>query len=294
MTSTFKQLFVLFKGGIVIFVIIAGLLGYGLGYNLETPLSSLHLLFTVIGLAAISAGSFSLNQTQEVLIDREMDRTKNRPVASGWISSRDALFLSFILIAIGTVTLYLAEPLAAVLGVFTVCLYNGFYTLLWKKKWAFGAVPGAIPGAMPVVIGYGAAQADIFTLECVYLFLILFLWQMPHFWAIAIKLKNDYASGGVPVLPVKIGVQRTIFHIGLYTFVYVGVAMASPWLVPARYAYLVLVWPMVFKLLWEFAKYLRSEGEQGWLSFFLWTNLSVLIFLFAPVVDKWVYVIFNL
>ena len=101
------------------------------------------------------------------------------------------------------------------LGLFTVALYNGLYTLYWKKKWAFGAVPGAIPGAMPVVIGYSANHANVFTPECLYLFLIMFLWQMPHFWSLAIRYKDDYKKGGFPVLPAVIGVPKTLFHIGL-------------------------------------------------------------------------------
>ena len=295
MIQLIKQLFVLTKGGIVVFVVMSGLAGYAMGYNLEDDGSLFHLALTLIGLALVSAGSFALNQIQESEIDSKMKRTQSRPVASGWISKGEALGLSIVLSLMGVAALYLASPLAALLGFSTLVLYNGFYTLWWKRYWAFGAVPGAIPGAMPVVIGYAAIRPNIFSPDCVYLFLILFLWQMPHFWAIAIKLREDYEKGGIPVLPSVIGEKQTLFQIGLYTFVYVGLVVASPWFVPARYVYLFLAIPTALKLMWELMKFVKgANGDKGWLPFFIWTNLSVIVFLFAPVIDKWIYVVRHL
>ena len=153
---------------------------------------------------------------------------------------------------------------------------------------AFGAVPGAIPGAMPVVIGYAVNTTNIFDPACVYLFLVLFLWQMPHFWALAIRYREDYSSGGIPVLPVSLGVPATLYHMGLYTLAYVGVAMMAPWFLKANVFYLLLVVPISLKVLWEFSKYFRTNASQSWLPFFLWTNLSLIIYLAVPVVDKWI------
>ena len=291
MFPVLKQLFILCKGGIVVFIVIGGIAGYSLGFEIEGGFLPLQFFLTLFGLAVLSAGSFALNQVQEAAIDRKMKRTKARPIASGWMGRIEATGIGLLLVGIGLVSLHIAEPLAALLGLFTVILYNIFYTMFWKRYWAFGAVPGAIPGAMPVVIGYAAVRGNIFTAECLYLFLVLYLWQMPHFWAIAIRLKDDYAEAGVPVLPVRIGVQRTLFHIGLYTFVYLALAIASPWFVSARYLYIFLVIPLAGKLLWEFIKYFRSEGREGWMPFFIWTNISVLVFLLAPAIDKWFWVV---
>jgi len=119
------------------------------------------------------------------------------------------------------------------------------------------------------------------------LFLIMFLWQMPHFWALAIRYRKDYASAGVPVISVSLGVERTLYHTGLYTFAYVAVAMMSPWFVHASWVYLILVIPFAFKILQEFFRFYRSMGEQRWLAFFMWINLSLLVFLYVPVIDKW-------
>lgn len=288
MAQALKQYFVLTKGGIGIFVLIGGLVGYALGYDMGQPFSVLNFLLFLFGLYSLSAGSFALNQAQEYKIDQKMKRTETRPVASGWISVKDTYFLSVMLIGIGTSLLWLASPLAGLLGFMTIVLYNGFYTMIWKK-WAFGAVPGAIPGAMPVVIGYGAINENIFSVDCLYLFLVMFLWQMPHFWSIAIKCKEDYKRGGLPVLPTVVGDERTVFHMGLYTFVYAALAMVSPWFVEARYVYIFLVVPVVLKLMWEFVRYIKAADQSRWLPFFLWVNLSVIVFLVAPVVDKYIF-----
>ncbi len=194
---------------------------------------------------------------------------------------------------IGALAGALVQSRVAILGLWTVGFYNLLYTLYWKKRWAFGAVPGAIPGALPVVIGYSANSSLLLSPDCIYAFLIMFLWQMPHFWSLAIRFQDDYSKGGIPVLPTRIGTHATLYHIGLYVFAYVGLAIASPFFIQAYFFYLLVVLPLAFKVLWEFFKYFRQGGERaGWLPFFLWTNFSVLIFLAGPVIDKWHLVLF--
>jgi protoheme IX farnesyltransferase len=115
----------------------------------------------------------------------------------------------------------------------------------------------------------------------------MFLWQMPHFWALAVRYKDDYTLGGVPTLPAALGLQKTFFHMGLWTFFYVIIAVASPWFVRASWVYVLLVLPFAFKVLQEFWRYFKSDGKERWLAYFMWVNLSMLIFIFVPVVDKW-------
>lgn len=275
------------KFGIVIFVVLTGLAGYATSFQFENPFDWEHLLILLGGLYFLSSGSLALNQVQEFKIDRMMPRTQKRPIASGKIKPAAGLILAVTYLLIGTGMLAEISLWSMGLGWLTVVLYNGVYTYWWKPKWVFGAVPGAIPGALPVTIGYAANTDLIFNAESVYLFLILFLWQMPHFWCLALKFKDDYRSGGVPTLPASLGVRRTLYHMGLYTFLYSGLAIASPWFVHASWLYILLVIPFAVKVLYDFFKLLRSEGEKGWLAFFLWTNVSVLVFLFVPVVDKW-------
>ncbi len=281
------------KFGIVIFVLLSGIIGYAMGYQIEQAFDWQHMVRFLIGLYLLSSGSLALNQVQEYKMDQKMPRTKNRPIAIGKIKPAAGLILSLFLIYVGSVLLYECHPMAFKVGLFSVILYNGLYTIYLKKNWVYAAVPGAIPGALPVTIGYAAANPDIWNSESIYLFLVMFLWQMPHFWTLAIKYKEDYRAGDVPTLPTALGVPKTLFQIGLYTILYVGIAIASPWFVNASWVYVVLVLPMALKVLYEFYLFNKSAGEKRWLGFFLWTNLSMLVFLIVPLIDKWGFVIHN-
>ncbi|MNJ93405.1 Protoheme IX farnesyltransferase 2 [compost metagenome] len=275
------------KFGIVVFAVLSGLAGYATGFQVENAFSWRHLIETILGLYFLSSGSLALNQVQEWKLDQKMPRTAKRPIASGKLKPAAAGILAFVLLAVGSQLLFQANPVAGWVGLVSAFLYNVAYTMYWKRRWVFAAVPGAIPGALPVTIGYAAANPDIFNSESIYLFLIMFLWQMPHFWVLAIRYKEDYAKGDIPTLPVTLGMEKTLFHIGLYTYVYVGVALAAPMFVHASWMYLLLVFPFVFKVLQEFYRYYRSKGTERWLAFFMWLNISMLVFLIIPVIDKW-------
>lgn len=289
-----KSLADLSKFGIVIFVWLSTLAGYGLGFQIEQTFSITQLLQLLVGIGFLSAGSFALNQYQERDIDARMPRTSKRPIPSGKITPRAALAIAILFLAAGAGLLYALKPLVGHLGLFTVFLYNVAYTMYWKQKMPMAAVPGAIPGAMPVMIGYAANNSNIFSTECLYAFLIMFFWQMPHYWALAIKFSDDYRNGGVPTLPVAAGANTTLFHMGMYTIAYAALALMSPWFVEARYFYILIVVPFALKILIEFSKYYRSEARANWLPFFLWTNFSMLAFLIVPVIDKWFVVLTNI
>lgn len=284
MLSTLKDFF---KFGIVVFVFISALVGYFVGFEIEESFSFFHLLHFMTGLVLLSAGSLSFNQVQEWKVDSVMPRTSKRPIPSGKISVKLALAISLTSLTAGLTLLYFVNMQTFLLGVLTIVFYNGIYTLYMKRNWAFAAVPGAIPGALPVTLGYSAVNQNIFSSESIYLFMIMFLWQMPHFWTLAIRFGEDYKKGGFPVLPTVLGTKKTKFHIALYTFVYAGLAVASPVFIEARYSYLILVVPFAFKVVWEFFKYNKSQSEKSWLPFFLWTTFSILVFLIAPLADKW-------
>lgn len=281
------------KFGIVVFVLLSGVAGYATGFFAEQTFQWKHFLETILGLYLLSSGSLALNQVQEWKLDQKMPRTAKRPIAAGKIKPAAAGILAVSFIFAGLTTLFKISPTAGWVGLATIILYNGIYTIYWKPRWVFAAVPGAIPGAFPVTIGYAANNPDIFNSESIYLFLIMFLWQMPHFWTLAIKYKDDYAAGDIPVLPARLGVEKTLFHIGLYTFVYVGVAMASPWFVHTSWLYLLLVTPFAFKVMQEFLRFYKSNGTERWFAFFMWTNISMLVFVIVPVIDKWNFLFTN-
>lgn len=277
------------KTGIILFAVVSALAGYAVSFQLGQHFEPMVPVLLIVGLYLVAGGGFALNQSQEWRLDAMMERTKKRPIPAGLFTPFQGYAVGILMSVFGLLALLAINIWPAALALLTLFLYNVVYTLWWKRSWAFGAVPGAIPGAMPVVIGFSVNTPEIWRPECVYLFLVMFLWQMPHFWALAIRFREDYQAGGVPVLPTQVGVNRALYHIGLYVFTYVGVALMAPWFLQAHALYLLLVFPISMKVLWEFFKYFKSGAGKSWLPFFLWTNLSLLVYLAVPVMDKWIY-----
>ncbi|HKP13925.1 MAG TPA: heme o synthase, partial [Blastocatellia bacterium] len=161
----------------------------------------LRFFHTSLGIALLSSGLGTLNQYIERDLDRLMRRTETRPLPSGKLQPCSALRFGVALSAIAT--LYLAlfvNPLSAALGVLTFAAYLFAYTPL-KTRTPLSTIIGAFPGAMPPFIGWAAASGHI-TIEAWILFAILFLWQFPHFLAIAWMYRDDYARAGIMMLPV--------------------------------------------------------------------------------------------
>lgn len=275
------------KFGIVIFVLLTGIAGYLQGFVVESAFDLSKMAYFLGGLYFISSGSLALNQVQEWRLDQTMNRTAKRPIASGRIKPVAGAILSVTFIVIGSDLLLKCNFLTFMLGWISVILYNGFYTLWWKKKWAYAAIPGAIPGALPVLMGYVAQTGDLWAREGWYLFLILFLWQMPHFWLLAIRYQEDYKIGNIPTLPVTFGFDATWLQIRLYNLLYISIAIATPWFLDAKWAYLLLTVPVSVIGIYVMYQYSKSNTGNNWFRFFIWANLSVLVYLFAPAIDRW-------
>lgn len=270
------------KFGIVVLVLLTTIIGYFLAdFEFQKSL----FLFLMIGIYFVSSGSFILNQVYEVGLDSKMKRTQNRPLPMGIISSGKAKLLGYLFIILGLGLLIPVNLLVVFLAALTVLLYNFFYTFKWKRKYPYaGVFLGAFPGALPVVIGYCAQSQSFLDLKCFYIFLVMFLWQMPHFWSLAYRYQKDYAQAEIPVLPLKYGDEKTFFQIGLYTLAYLGVVLLAPFFLKTGMVYLVIVIPFCVKIIFE---YYLFYSQKNWLPFFSWMNLSLLIFLSAPLLDTW-------
>lgn len=172
-------------------------------------------VLTLGGFLVASAAN-AMNEVLEKDFDILMDRTKNRPVATGRMKVSDAVMISGLLCLAGTICLALINPLTSFLGMISFVSYAFIYTPL--KRYSTAAVPvGAIPGALPVLIGATACSGEITTLGIV-LFAIQFLWQFPHFWAIGYLGFEDYKKAGYKLVPSQDGkVDR---NIGLHSFIY--------------------------------------------------------------------------
>lgn len=274
------------KFGIVVFVLISGIIAFFMSLSPPFYVDWERLLIFSLGIYFLSSGSFILNQIQERNLDKKMKRTENRPLPLGHMGLFQSSVLSALFLILGCFFMYLLNPLTFIVGLISVILYNGFYTLHWKKKTPFAAILGAFPGAAPVLLGYSANSNTLFSKEALYLFLVLFLWQMPHFWALALKYENDYRQGGIPVLPVKLGKWKTNYLIGLYLFSFILISLSYPLYLKAHVFYLLLTIPFSLKCVYEFVLFLKKETPKSWLSFFIWVNLSLIAFLIAPLLDK--------
>lgn len=275
------------KSGIVALVLISVLGGYLAGHPFEQSLDWGRLALTLLGLLLLGSGSSALNQVQERHIDAQMPRTAQRPLPSGRISLPHALVFSFGGILAGTALLGWLDSRLAVLGAIAVVSYNVLYTLWWKKKMAFAAIPGAIPGALPILMGYLSASGALFDRGGIYLFAILFFWQMPHFWVLALKYSDDYARGGIPTLPVAHGGGVTVKQIVLWCLAYVALALGAPLFFPVGSVYLSLTVAMSLKLLWELWAFTKAPESKKWLHFFLWINFSLIVYVGGVVADLW-------
>ena len=161
----------------------------------------LTLFHTILGTGLIASGTAALNQWYEREADGCMRRTQARPLPSGRLAPRRALIFAIVISLLGFIELAIgANLLASLLGAFTLASYLFLYTPL-KQRSPHSTTIGAIPGAMPPLIGYAAASGTL-TAEAWVLFAILFLWQFPHFYAIAWMYREDYERAGIRMLPV--------------------------------------------------------------------------------------------
>lgn len=197
------------------------------GFAMATPprFASMLLLHMIFGVGLLAAGVGALNQFFERDTDSAMRRTEKRPLPAGRISSTKALLFGSLTSTLGICYLALTvNMLTAALGIFTLISYVFFYTPL-KRRTSLSTVIGAFPGAIPPIIGWVAVRNEI-SIEAAVLFLIMFLWQFPHFLAIAWMYREDYARAGIRMLPVveKEG-YATSRQIVLYAVALVPVSM---------------------------------------------------------------------
>jgi protoheme IX farnesyltransferase len=204
--------------------------GIGFFFGVNGGWSWWVLLHTIIGTGLIASGTAALNQWMERDADSRMKRTRHRPLPTGSIRPANAFWFAVGLSIAGFAELWLgANPLTAALGFFTLTSYLFIYTPL-KRVTPHSTTVGAIPGAMPPVIGFAAARGEL-TVEAAALFAILFLWQFPHFYAIAWLYREDYGRAGIRMLPVvDPSGERTARQILFTALLLIPVSLAPAWL----------------------------------------------------------------
>ena len=187
----------LFKLRLTSFVVISAVFGYFIG---ATTYSIVEVIFLIIGGFFITASANAFNQIIEKNYDKLMDRTKNRPLPTNKLSIIETAWVTSIIGIAGISILYFAlNPLSGVLGGLAIFMYAVIYTPL-KRVSTYGVFIGAFPGAIPPMLGWVAATGS-FSLGAGILFFIQFVWQFPHFWAIAWRVNDDYQKAGFKMLP---------------------------------------------------------------------------------------------
>jgi heme o synthase len=175
-----------------------------------------NIILAISGTAAVIAAAGAFNNLYDRDIDALMARTKIRPTVTGSITIKKVLTAAILLLALGLALLYFASPLASFLGLLGIVFYIIPYTMWTKRYTIWNTEVGSVSGAMPPLIGWAAVAPDIWHPACWALFLIMVIWQMPHFYAIAIRKQKDYTAAGIPMLPVIKGAERTYLQTNVY------------------------------------------------------------------------------
>ena len=188
------------------------------------------IVATVIGGTLAAGGANAINMYVDRDIDAEMERTKNRPLVTGELEPTEALVFAVGLEVVAFVWLWAFVNLLSALLAVAACLFYVFVYTLWLKRTSKqNIVIGGAAGAMPALIGWSSVT-DTVELPAIILFLIVFFWTPPHFWALAIRYSDDYASASVPMMPVVDGQKSTARQILVYSLI---VWATSLWLWPA-------------------------------------------------------------
>jgi len=245
------------KPGIIFGNLIAVLGGYFLAS--PHPIHPLTLLFTLLGISFVIASGCVFNNIIDRDIDRLMERTKNRVLAKDELSPSLAFIYAGLLGLIGFLILYFHTNLLTVI-VATIGFvgYAVIYSLLLKRRSVFSTPIGAIAGAVPPVAGYCAA-ANQFDLGAVFAFLILFFWQMPHFYAIAIYRINDFKAAKLPVLPLTKNIRYTQISMMVYILLFTFITLLPTLFHYANYFYFIVA--LCFGMIW-FALGIQDFNNQ--------------------------------
>jgi protoheme IX farnesyltransferase len=220
-----RDLFALTKPRVMSLVVFTGLCGL-----LAAPVPVHPVLgFAAVLCIALGAGAAgALNQWYEADLDAKMKRTASRPLPAGRMTRQTALHFGVGLAVFSVILMDLAaNHLAAAILAISILFYVLVYTVWLKRRTAQNIVIGGAAGAFPPLIGWVAATGQISLLP-VLLFAIIFLWTPPHFWALSLFVRTDYANAGVPMLPVVAGIESTRRHVLLYTLPMIAAAVA-PW-----------------------------------------------------------------
>ena len=244
------------------------------------------IIAVLVGGALASGGAASLNMAYESELDQKMGRTKNRPVAEGRISALTAVIIGLVLnVGSFLVLALMTNVLAALLAIAGTVLYFGLYTVILKRTTTQNIVLGGAAGAVPPLVGYAAAAGTI-DLAAWYLFIIIFFWTPPHFWALAIMIKDDYAKANIPMLPVVKGVEHTSIQIMLYTVILSALTILFGVVSDAlSWIYMIGAALLCIAFFWYAYKLIKAPDRPAATSLYKYSLLFLALFFVLVMVD---------
>ena len=281
-----KNYYELCKPNVVLMMLLCALVGIVLAS--ETLLPFIDIIIPLTGIALCSGSAAAINQIIDREADAEMDRTDKRPIPQGEVSVINASIFAFTIGILGVLILvYLVNTLTAILTVLALGGYAFIYTIYLKRATPQNIVIGGLAGAAPPLLGW-ASVTNTIEPNALLLVLIIFIWTPPHFWALAIYRKDDYAKQSIPMLPVTHGVAFTKLQIVLYTIILFLVSLFPYIVLMSGTIYLVsaLILSSLF-LFYSVRLYLSDDDKYAMQTFWFSIYYIFLIFI-ALIVDHFI------
>ena len=241
-----------------------------------------------IGIAFCAGAAAAINHVVDERIDQKMSRTTNRPVAQGRVSRSEAIVFATVLAILGTALLAVTvNVLTAVLTVASLVGYAFIYTMFLKRATPQNIVIGGLAGAAPPLFGWTAVTGEIHA-HGLLLVLIIFAWTPPHFWALAIHRKEEYAAVGIPMLPVTHGNRFTALHILLYTILMFLITLLPYITLLSGWVYAVAATLLGLRFLYWSIEILREKNPDAPMATFKFSITYLMVLFIAMLADHWI------
>ena len=241
-----------------------------------------------IGIAFCAGAAAAINHVVDERIDQKMSRTTNRPVAQGRVSQLEAILFATLLAILGTALLAVTvNVLTAVLTVASLVGYAFIYTMFLKRATPQNIVIGGLAGAAPPLLGWTAVTGEIHA-HGLLLVLIIFAWTPPHFWALAIHRKEEYAAVGIPMLPVTHGNRFTALHILLYTILMFLITLLPYITLLSGWIYAVAATLLGLRFLYWSIEILREKNPDAPMATFKFSITYLMVLFIAMLADHWI------
>ena len=242
-------------------------------------------LGSLLGFAFLAASSAALNQIFDRETDKNMERTKKRPLAKGDITLSQALTFTAVLLFFGSsMLLYFSNLLTLLITTFGFIFYSLVYTIYLKWTTPQNIVIGGLSGALPPLIGWTAITNEISLLPLI-LVLIIFLWTPPHFWPLAIDRMEEYKKEGVPMMPIAKGVSRTKKEMVIYAVLLLGASLSPFFYGLTGYFYLISTTALNLYFIYLCISYLNDDNNQLSMKIFNFSVRYMLLFFLATYID---------